>query len=1101
MQSIPAATTAASSGGAHTASGQSRFSLFLQFAVGAVPLALAWLLCMIATAQVTAQGTFANLETPHVKPITTASVTRDGVTRNLVLVCNSADNSVEIYDGQAPFSFLQRVPVGIGPTTVRWHPTLSSFYTCNFDGDSVSRVKLELIRQGGTLVPFGSLIATQHVGDQPADVAFDATGAAAIITLSGRSEVVQVNATTLAIQFSNYVLTADDPTLANIPQLPVPASQLPPAVAPKAPRQLEKLSDGRSFVLNFMSEDQVVPGLPVNAHVDVDVWFDDPLNPTGNANFAGRQFGGLGTTNQAFAISEDGTKMVVVGTLALNGAVGEAAVAAQTFGFVESRMWIVDIPIGQTPSVRPEAPSGMAPPMSLMSRNLNRNYAATAPTPVVLANALSQPSDVVLIPDGAGGIARIAITCFHSDTVTILTVNPATPGGYDEVQIPIPVLSPGLNYSTSGPSGIAYDANTELLFVTCRLDSTLHCISIATDTIVGSAQLNNDPTPAYIRSGREFLYNASTSSESGFVSCASCHLNGTTDGLRWDLSGGGSQPVPDQLQGMIGNKFHSFPAAKGPLVTQTLQGLVNYEVNANGQYLLTNAPYHWRGDRAGFEAFNGAFVSLLGRGSLLTGGQMFAYKQFINSIRHPSNTEQPIDRVVKGTLGTDPDNPLQATGGKLGLQVFHNWASDGPLRGGCVGCHTLPEGSDNVLTEGFSHAGFNSGLETAAMRNLTPREPLLIRSFGVNDRIIALGNAGLTHKGVEAGAVFLMPTSLNRFVEGPVFNYPPGGTSASVLETTEAVTEYVRRFDFALSAAAGIAFTLVGNLAIDMPAMGFFENQVAEANIGMAMIVRSGRVYRGFYFDTSINPPMYREEGTTTLLTRAAVAAFASQPDTAVVIQGTAPGNERRIASPTGIGTQLVDLANAPSNLSPQPMAPMTYHVDIPKFKNNILINTATTPFTVTAPPETSVWALHTLQLSVLNNFGVNSLHHEPPRRMRITGDNIRHGAKLVFVIPTTSPGALPAQLLELDLYPTKFFANGKRIWETEEELGPTVQFVLLNGGPFAPGVVPTAYRAITPTTPPLQPLVWNKYAFAVLNEDGTSGFTPFVPLTVQDVR
>ncbi len=92
-------------------------------------------LCFLAIgAPAFSQGRFANFETPQTHPIEIAAVGG----QEYVLVCNTPDNSVEIYEAAPPHAFVQRVPVGMGPCTVRWNPGHGRFYTCNFDGDSVS---------------------------------------------------------------------------------------------------------------------------------------------------------------------------------------------------------------------------------------------------------------------------------------------------------------------------------------------------------------------------------------------------------------------------------------------------------------------------------------------------------------------------------------------------------------------------------------------------------------------------------------------------------------------------------------------------------------------------------------------------------------------------------------------------------------------------------------------------------------------------------------------------------------------------------------------------------------------------------------------------
>ncbi|MCA8959038.1 MAG: hypothetical protein KDC38_00935 [Planctomycetes bacterium] len=1029
---------------------------------------------------------FANFETPQLKPITTATVRLGDARLDVVLVCNTPDNSVEIYESSPPHAFIQRVPVGMGPATVRWLPATGRFYTCNFDGDSVSMVRLDAVPTPTGLTVFGALERTAFVGDQPADIAFDPANNNAFVTLSGRSSGVIVDLSTLALTSGEIVLEGDDPAIA------------PQKLAVKAPRQIAFLPDGRFFILNFMGESPD-PNTAFPTQYDLDLWFLDNTNPTPIG-----QVKGLGSTNHAFAMTRDGTRMVVVGTKARNhDASGEVAVSQLQFGFVESRFWVLDTPLGGQPTVRPEAPAGAIPlpPFTPLGRNLNRDYTTVANQAVPASDALSQPTDVVILENDAGDITGIVVTAFHSDKVAIF--RPASvPGGYAETQISLPVLNPLQGYTTSGPRGLAYDARRNLLFVACRLDNTMRVIDLSTNSVTAAFQLGNDPTPMEIRGGRVFLYNATATSGSGFVSCGSCHIDGATDALNWDLGVVASGPaIPPGLLGAGSpGLFTEFPSEKGPLITQTLQGLVNYRVNAEGQYLLTNAPYHWRADRPNFQAFNVAFVGLLGRSTSLTDPEMNAYTTFINTVRHPANPEQALDRVVPGFLDpSNPDDPNLASGTKLGEQIYHNHPTDGSL--GCVGCHSLPEGSDNTLTDAFFVARTLTStlpdpqlqpFETAALRNLVPREMWLHRAESLDPPIWVVANVGLTHDGNFAqGSINFFN---NFFFAGTV----PGGTQTNL----KALTRYTREFDWSTAPAAGLSYTVDPALpGANNAAFSFFENQVDEANVGLAVIARQSTNYTGYWYDLTVSPPMYRQEGTTTLLTRNQILSLASGVDSAVIAQATPLGNERRVANPAGIATPIADVANPPANITSMPMAPMTYCTDIPLFVNNLNVDQSTVPPTVTLNPINTLWALRTFQLSVLGSFGVNSLHHEPPRRMRVIGDNIRPGAKLLVGIPTTTPGSFPVQILEMDLFPTKYFTDlEEQIWETEEELDPMVQFALLNGGPFAPDVVNTAWRLTT--TPNLQPATWNRFVFAVLNEDNTINATfPFAPLTVQNTR
>jgi hypothetical protein len=175
-------------------------------------------------------------------------------------------------------------------------------------------------------------------------------------------------------------------------------------------------------------------------------------------------------------------------------------------------------------------------------------------------------------------------------------------------------------------------------------------------------------------------------------------------------------------------------------------------------------------------------------------------------------------------------------------------------------------------------------------------------------------------------------------------------------------------------------------------------------------------------------------------------------------------------------------------------MVPNTAYVDIAKLNGN-LSNLAAGDTT------TSVWAQQTLQNAVIGQFGVPSLRHEPPRRFRITGNNIRPGAKLKLEMAKGGPPTNPpeTEALEMDLYPVQL-SHGLLAWETLVELDPLHTFALLNGGYFAPSVADVLMRA--DSTPTLDPTTWNFYRITVENEDGTSATNPtWQRLTIQDVR
>ena len=95
--------------------------------------------------------------------------------------------------------------------------------------------------------------------------------------------------------------------------------------------------------------------------------------------------------------------------------------------------------------------------------------------------------------------------------------------------------------------------------------------------------VGTDPTPALIKAGRGFLYDAKLSG-TGNGSCASCHIDGEMDHLAWNLG----DPTADMTSFVQDGQTFLFHPMKGPMTTQTLRGLQNL------------APYHWRGDKPQF---------------------------------------------------------------------------------------------------------------------------------------------------------------------------------------------------------------------------------------------------------------------------------------------------------------------------------------------------------------------------------------------------------------------------------------------------------------------------------------------------------------------
>src|SRR5205085_8794262 len=137
-----------------------------------------------------------------------------------------------------------------------------------------------------------------------------------------------------------------------------------------------------------------------------------------------------------------------------------------------------------------------------------------------------------------------------------------------------------------------------------------------------------DPTPPEIRAGRPMLYDAHLTSGLGVTSCAACHVDARMDQTSWDLGNpAGLMKSFDQtcetFGGLLNGNCGDYHPMKGPMMTQTLQGIIGIE------------PFHWRGDRDNLAEFNPAFVGLLGNDRQISDVQMQQFSDFLASIHFP----------------------------------------------------------------------------------------------------------------------------------------------------------------------------------------------------------------------------------------------------------------------------------------------------------------------------------------------------------------------------------------------------------------------------------------------------------------------------------
>jgi YVTN family beta-propeller protein len=561
---------------------------------------------------------FKNFESPQVHPL---AMTPDG-TRLLAVNTPAASLSVFQLTQGGPV-LTAEIPVGFEPVSVAARNDREA-WVVNWLSDSVSVVDLAT----------GNVTRTIDVGDEPTDVIFAGSGRTlAFVCVSGGASLLNTFNVDALGRGQVRVIDPANPTAQSVIE-----------IFGKQPRALARSNDGsRVFVSVFESGSQTTivpetvvsangglppPSIPVTAGgtppatslivkwngsqwvdeisrnwtsfvpytlADVDLAVIDAsgagLPTAGNVTARVR---GLGTHVGNMVFDPISQRLLVANLEDINQVRFEPVVRGR---FQASRVSVLN------------APAGTAPVLASVSNlNAHVNEANTAGTDAERALSLAMPADIARSSDGT-----VYVAATGSAKVGALDANGA-------VQTRIGV--------GSGPTGLAVDDARGRLYVLNRFDQTLSVVDTASKAQVSVVPVGFNVEPPAVRNGRRFLYDAANFSAHGTVSCASCHPNGHRDGLAWDL--GNPQGAADVVNTVLGPV--SDHPMKGPMTTQSLRGISGVE------------PLHWRGDRAGIENFNPAFVSLLGSTRLLNAQEMADFKSFVQSLTYPPNPNEFIDR-------------------------------------------------------------------------------------------------------------------------------------------------------------------------------------------------------------------------------------------------------------------------------------------------------------------------------------------------------------------------------------------------------------------------------------------------------------------------
>jgi DNA-binding beta-propeller fold protein YncE len=617
-------------------------------------------------------------------------------------VCNLPDDRLEILDvtSGVPVS-LGSVTVGLEPVTVRFR-TATEMWVVNHVSSSISIVDLPSMR----------VTATLSVSNEPADVVFAGTPPLAFISCE-RFRLVQVVNPTNLLTVTSIVIEGKRPRAMAVspdgstvyaaifqsgnaatiisagigPLLSLPNAN--PVTFPDTPYGGvdPPPNSGTNFVpaLNPALSNTPAPvtGMIVKKN-SAGQWMDDNqgdwtefISGT-NAALTGRLPGwdlpdhDLAVINAAtFSVHYATGLMNLCMALGVNPATGQIAVAG-TDAINQIRFQ----PVLDGIFVRVEL--ALVDPLALTNQVLDLNPQLNYQTPVVAESlrefSLGDPRALLWSSNGSRGY----ITGMGSGNLIIIDAQGDRVGTNPPIDL------------GQGPTGMALDEGRSRLYVYNRFDDSISTVDI-TNQVVTATLPFLDPTPTLIKTGRPFLYDTHLTSGLGQASCASCHVDGRTDGLAWDLGDPTStiqvidstynfaNPLP-----AVTNNYHPM---KGPMTTVTLQDIIGHE------------PFHWRGDRTGIEQFNIGFTNLLAMPDGLDTNEMQELKSFLGTIGFGPNPFRPLDNSLPTNLALPGQFALGRGVLAAGAPLPNGNASNGLFTFGdeqntdaCILCHTLPTG-------------------------------------------------------------------------------------------------------------------------------------------------------------------------------------------------------------------------------------------------------------------------------------------------------------------------------------------------------------------------------------------------------------------------
>ncbi|MBL8298572.1 MAG: hypothetical protein JNN30_09525 [Rhodanobacteraceae bacterium] len=750
-----------------------------------------------------------------------------------LLAVNTADQRLEVFAVAADGSLSRAgsVPVGLEPVSVRARGN-GEAWVVNALSDNVSIVDLATLR----------IVRTLDVGDEPGDVVFAGTPQQAYVSVSGANQVKRYDPANLAAAPTTiallgqrprslaaaidgsrvYVAFFDSGNASSIVDIPAVSSAAGPYAGQNPPP-----NNGNAFDPPQLAANGVAPRVAQIVRKSGNQWLDGngrnwtnlvtwnvldhDVGIIDTASLQVSYADSLMTTVMALGVKPDG-RVAAVGTEATNEMRFEPKVQSI---FIRVRIGSFD----------PATPATT----QIADLNPHLDYSQRRIAPNLRRESLGDPRGIIWHP--SNGTAFVA--GMGSNNVIVTDASGARTARIEVGQ---------------GPTGLALNAAGTRLYVLNRFDGTISRIDTTTRSELGRSAFF-DPTPATVKAGRPLLYNTHANSGLGQAACASCHVDGKSDLLAWDLGDpqGSLQAVtlpclPNQTCGV----WHPM---KGPMVTQSLQGIV------------PAGAMHWRGDRENLAAFSGAYVSLQGRDTAPTAAEMQQLQNFITQVAYPPNPNHNPDGSAPASIAVTGGNGNPASG----RNIFQNQPTLGG--GPCTVCHALPLGTSNLID--------NPQL---------PRAPQPMKGVQLRGLWAKLGWSKTSQTNLR-GFGFNSDSehdSLSALLQAG-FNFGPPQTAAQARRDVEA---FMLTFDTETVATVGRQIAYNGSNNADATLLARLNAWVAQADAGaVGLVVHSAG--RGYVYATQGVLLSDRENSPTTLTALRTTASATAPVAITVVPAGT----------------------------------------------------------------------------------------------------------------------------------------------------------------------------------------------------------------------